>query len=91
MHDSPATEQAMPRDVTTDDELVWSCVEAYAGLSTGDDGNGGAPARADGEPVTVVCTPRGGAQSVRLELAADWERSASDDDLRTAIGDARDD
>ena len=81
----------MPRDVTTEDELVWSCVEAYAGLSAGDEGKDGPPPRADGEPVTVVCTPRGGAQSVRVQLAADWERSASDDDLRAAIGDARED
>ena len=81
----------MPRDVTTEDELVWSCVEAYAGLSAGGEGEGGPPPRADGEPVTVVCTPRGGAQSVRLELAADWEQTTSDDDLRAAIGDARED
>ena len=85
----------MPRDVTTDDELVWSCVEAYAGLAGGeDDGDGGdgdgrTPTRAGGEPVTVVCTPRGGAPSVRLQLAADWEQSAGDDELRAAIDEAR--
>lgn len=69
----------MPREVTDGGGTVWSCVQAYAGLS--EDGEGGAAAeRAEGEggTVEVVCTPSGGAKTVRLELAADWEQALDD-------------
>ncbi|WP_414476289.1 hypothetical protein [Microvirga sp. M2] len=33
----------------------------------------------------VVCTPSGGAQSVRIEMPGDWEGQASDDQLLKAI------
>lgn len=71
----------MPREVNGEDGIVWSCVEAYAGLS--DDGGGEAAERAttgDGK-LTVVCTPSGGAKSVRLELPSDWEKSLGDEEL----------
>jgi hypothetical protein len=55
-------------------------VEAYAGLS--DDGVGAAAARAAaGDKLTVVCTPSGGAKTVRLELPDDWEKSVDDEQL----------
>lgn len=75
----------MPREVTGVDGIVWSCVEAYAGLS--EEGGGEAAERAasgDGK-LTVVCTPGGGAKTVRLELPADWEQSLSDEDLLREI------
>jgi hypothetical protein len=31
--------------------------------------------------VTVVCTPSGGAKSVRLELARGWETALGDEEL----------
>lgn len=72
------------RDVTDSDGLSWACVQAYAGL-----GEGAAAAEAaehtDGDTVTVVCTPTGAAQTVRLSLAADWAEALSDDDLTAAI------
>ena len=54
------------REVTDQQGIRWSCVEAYAGLSP--DGNGGEAAKADGagERFRVVCTPSGGAKSVEL-------------------------
>ena len=75
----------MPREVNGEDGIVWSCVEAYAGLS--DDGNSEAAARAAGgdNSVAVVCTPSGGTKSVRLELPADWEESLSDERLLREI------
>ena len=79
-------EANVPREVTDREGTVWSCVQAYAGLS--EDGGGGAAAsRAEdaGGPVEVVCTPTGGAKTVRLELAADWEQALDDATLAGEI------
>ena len=74
----------MPREVNGGDGISWSCVEAYAGLSDG--GGGGAAERAAaGDTLTVVCTPSGGAKTVRLELARDWETSLGDEELLRKI------
>lgn len=82
----------MARDVTTDDGTLWNCVQAYAGLDAPVDATE-APAEASetpqGAPVEVVCTPRGGAQTVRLKLPGNWERSVSDAELGKAIADAQ--
>jgi hypothetical protein len=80
----------MQRDVTDDEQTTWSCVQAFSG--TGDSAAARAAAEriasADGK-VAVVCTPSGGAQSVRLELDPGWEDSLSDDALVAAIAEAR--
>ena len=39
--------------------------------------------------VKVVCTPSGGAKSVRLELPKDWESSLTDEDLLGEIEEHR--
>ena len=75
----------MPREVSGEDRISWSCVEAYAGVS--DEGDGEAAARAasgDGK-LTVVCTPSGGAKTVRLELARDWETALGAEELLRVI------
>lgn len=70
----------MPREVIGPEGISWSCVEAYAGLS--DEGGGGAAARADdGDSLAVVCTPSGGAKSVRLELPPGWETDIDEEVL----------
>jgi hypothetical protein len=81
----------MEREVTDADNTTWSCVQAFAGV-----GGGGAAAEAaaermaDGDGrVAVVATPRGGAQSVRLELPRGWHESMSDEKLVAAIAEAR--
>jgi hypothetical protein len=67
------------RDVTTPDGTAWTCVEALADLpDAAKDKLAGAGRRA------VVCTPSGGAQSVRLSLAEAW-RDMPDSDLAAAI------
>ena len=61
------------REVTDKENVRWTCVQAYAGadgkvsekISELSENN-------EGE-VPVICTPSGGAQSVRLQLAKDWE------------------
>lgn len=65
-----------PRTVTDGDNLVWSCVQALAGL-------------VEDDVVAVVCTPSGQAQSVRVELPSSWEQDVSDNELLAAIGRAR--
>lgn len=74
------------REVVDAAQVAWTCVQAYAGV--GD--NAAAHAleerrAAEGRGVPVVCTPSGGAQSVRLELAADWSESLSDEALVAKI------
>ena len=75
-----------PREVTDADGTRWACVEAYAGL---DDGDAGDAAPAGGGRVEVVCTPSGGAQTVRLRLASDWAEALDDDALLAAIAAVR--
>jgi len=72
----------MPRDVTDTDGTTWSCVQAYAGLS--DEAPAKTPPKSQ-EPVAVVCTPSGGAQTVRLSLPPDWETAMDDAELVKAI------
>lgn len=81
------------REITDRDGTAWTCVQAYAGL--GDDAAADEAAerlsrQADGKAtVAVVCTPRGGEQSVRIELVPDWVEQVPDDRLREAIDAAR--
>ena len=76
------------RDVTDADGLTWACVQAYAGLGEGAAAE--AAADAAGDAVTVVCTPTGAAQTVRLDLPADWTEALPDDALLAAISEAHD-
>ena len=75
----------MPREITDADGIAWSCVQAFAGL--GNDPEKAEAARVDGsgDRLHVVCTPSGGAKSVRLELPRDWEKSMPDESLLEAI------
>lgn len=77
------------REVQDDENVRWVCVQALAGL--GGEAAERAASRLENDEglVPVVCTPSGGAQSVRLELPRGWEESVSDDELRSAIGAAR--
>ena len=73
------------RAVTDQDNTTWTCVQAYAGL------NGEAAERAtelssdEQGQVAVICTPSGGAQSVRLDLSPDWAEAVPDRELLQAI------
>jgi len=75
------------REVTDQNATTWACVQAYAG-GLSDKQTEEAAAKlsenADGT-VPVVCTPNGGAQSVRLELAKDWLEQLSDEELLAEI------
>lgn len=75
----------MPREVTDPDGITWTCIQAFSGL--GQDPEKAEAARVDGQSdaFQVVCTPSGGAQSVRLELPGNWEETASDNQLLEGI------
>ena len=70
------------RTCTTADGTEWTCAQAYAGL--GDDTES-PDVTADDGTVTVVATPSGGAQTVRLHLDSGWHDALSDKDLAGAI------
>ena len=75
----------MPREIQDGEGTTWSCIQAYAGLSNNAEKR--EAARVEGAPdlVEVVCTPSGGAQTVRLKLAGDWENKLSDEELLSEI------
>ena len=77
------------REVQDGDDVRWTCVQALGGL-------GGAAAElaadrleSESGDVPVVCTPSGGAQSVRVELPRDWRESIDDAALLRAIAAGR--
>jgi hypothetical protein len=80
------------REVQDEGNVTWTCVQAFAGVS----GRSARKAADAAEKLTategtvaVVCTPSGGAKSVRLELPRDWPERTSDDALLAAIAAAR--
>jgi hypothetical protein len=64
------------------DGIVWNCTQAYAGVDP-QSAAAQVAASTDGT-LTVVCTPSGGEQTVRLELPQNWE-NMPDDALARAI------
>jgi hypothetical protein len=74
----------MSRDVTDADGTTWTCIQAFAGL--GADPDKTEAARVDGAPdhFHVICTPSGGAKSVRVQLPEAWEQ-LSDEELLQII------
>jgi hypothetical protein len=75
----------MPREVKDGDGITWSCIQAFAGL--GGDAEKAEAAKVDGtrNRFHVVCTPSGGAKSVRVELPGNWEKDLPDEELLHAI------
>ena len=79
----------MPREVRDPEGTEWSCVQAFAGLSNSPEKADAAKVEGTDDRYHVVCTPSGGAQSVRLELPGDWEGSLTDEELLAEIERAR--
>jgi hypothetical protein len=77
------------REVTDSHNTTWTCVQAYAGLEGKIAEKAAKLAETDEGLVPVVCTPRGGAQTVRLELKSDWSDQLSDDELLDTIAAAK--
>ena len=70
------------------ENVRWVCVQALAGVQGAAAERAADQLESDAGTVPVVCTPSGGAQTVRLELQRGWEESLSDEELLSAIGSA---
>ena len=75
----------MEREVKDTDGITWTCVQAYTGLSDGVQDQDAAQVNGTDDTYWVVCTPSGGAKSVRLKLQGEWETSYSDEALLSEI------
>ena len=77
----------MPREVKDGEGITWSGIQAFSGLGGSEDKEKAEAARVDGtrNRFHVVCTPSGGAKSVRVELPGGWEEKLSDEELLKAI------
>ena len=73
------------REVQDAENVRWVCVQALAGVDGAAADAAEARVEDDDGTVPVVCTPSGGAESVRIRLASGWEERASDDELLAAI------
>jgi hypothetical protein len=71
----------MPREVTDQDGITWTCIQAFSGLGKDPEKTEAARVNGTADAFRVVCTPSGGAQSVRIALPGDWETKISDEQL----------
>lgn len=77
------------REIQDQDKTTWTCIQAFAG-SNGEAARIASKKVEENGMVPVVCTPSGGAQTVRLDLPQDWLTKTSDGELMNAILEARD-
>ncbi|MBD1997576.1 hypothetical protein H6G00_13225 [Leptolyngbya sp. FACHB-541] len=71
----------MERVVSDQNGITWTCIQAFTGLSDQAEHKDAAQVKGEEDAYWVVCTPSGGAQSVRLKLSGDWESAYSDEAL----------
>jgi hypothetical protein len=76
------------REIQAADHITWTCVQAYTSMTNGEENQEAATVEGTGGKVKVVCTPSGGAQTVRLDLPADWFADLSDQNLADEINKA---
>lgn len=75
----------MEREVKSADGTAWKCVQAFSGLSDSTENQDAAQVKGEPDTYWVVCTPSGGAQSVRLKLQGEWYSNYSDEALLNEI------
>ncbi len=75
----------MQREIEDSNGITWACVEAFSGLSDGEENRQAAKVKGCDDLYHVVCTPSGGERSVRLQLPGDWKESYSDEALSREI------
>ena len=73
------------REVTDKEGTTWTCVQAYAALEGKNGEKAAKLSESEDHKVPVVCTPSGGAQSVRIQLKKDWFNVLEDEDLLIKI------
>lgn len=69
-------ESDMEREVSDPDGTTWTCVQAVSGISNCTDNKDAAQFKGQPDAYWVVCTPNGGAKSVRLQLPEEWDTYA---------------
>ncbi|RYD81466.1 MAG: hypothetical protein EOP84_10960 [Verrucomicrobiaceae bacterium] len=77
------------RIVTDPDGTQWTCIQALGGVNGASADEVADRLESEAGTIPVVCTPNGGAQSVRLELDRSWEEKVDDEGLLQAISETR--
>ena len=72
------------REVTDREGITWTCIQALSGIS-----DEAAQVKGEEDRYWVVCTPSGGAQSVRVKLQGNWQTTDSDEALLDEIAAAQ--
>lgn len=69
------------REVQDQNKTIWRCSQAFAGVAGKYSHQATAHIENKNDTVPVICTPSGGAQTVRLNLEHNWNDQLSDEDL----------
>jgi hypothetical protein len=72
------------REIQDSENVIWTCTQAFSGTD-GEAARQAAEKAKNGGQVTVICTPSGGEQTVRLELQERWIEEMSDHALMEAL------
>lgn len=73
------------REVTDENNITWTCVQPLSGTEEKTAEKAEEILKSENGGIPVVCTPSGGAQSVRLALNHDWNEQISEEELLTSI------
>ena len=73
------------REVQDAEGTRWTCVQALAGVDSAAAEAAAEHVEREDGTVPVVCTPSGGAKSVRVRFPSGWEESTPDEALLAAI------
>jgi hypothetical protein len=76
------------REVQDSDKIRWKCVQVFSGTN-GEAAQTAQQITENDGTVEVVCTPSGGAQTVRLNLLPNWTENLKDEDLIRHINSGR--
>lgn len=73
------------REVTDNEKITWTCVQAFSGTEGDAAEEAIKLSEEKGDNVVVVCTPSGGAATVRLELPKNWEEQMKEEEILACI------
>lgn len=73
------------REVTDSENTRWTCVHTYSMSEEKTSEQASELEKTEDGNVTVVCTPSGGSQTVRLKLPVNWEEEMDDTCLMEEI------
>ena len=73
------------RELTDQNGTRWTCVQAYGGPGSEKTEDTAGLTTDENNKVAVICTPTGGAKSVRLRLKENWISDVSEKELLQKI------